>query len=160
MCIDFRKSLSIPRDWAFILRREGANMDGAEFAIALALSKGVRHMALIAHNSCAMSNTAHHRDAFVTVLCEKYNWKRPQAVEFFDNHARSHDIGNEIDFVLQEAQRLSSLFPGLTVVPILFRVEDDRLYLIYDWLIANAKDDAIMRKLTLRDTGGFRTIKS
>jgi sulfate permease, SulP family len=160
MCIDFRKSLSIPRDWAFILRREGANMDGAEFAIALALSKGVRHMALIAHNSCAMSNTALHRDAFVAVLCEKYNWKRPQAVEFFDNHARSHDIGNEIDFVLQEAHRLSSLFPGLMVVPILFRVEDDRLYLIYDWLIANAKDDAIMRKLTLRDTGGFRTIKS
>ncbi len=160
MCIDFRKSLSIPRDWAFILRREGANMDGAEFAIALALSKGVRHMALIAHNSCAMSNTADHRDAFVTVLSQKYNWNREQALDFFDNHARSHDIGNEIDFVLQEANRLSALFPGLMVVPILFRVEDDRLYLIYDWLIANAKDDSIMRKLKLRDTGGFRPISN
>ncbi len=160
MCIDFRKSLSIPRDWAFILRREGANMDGAEFAIALALSKGVRHMALIAHNSCAMSNTAQHRDAFVEVLGEKYGWNREQATEFFDNHARSHDIGNEIDFVLQEANRLAALFPGLIVVPILFRVEDDRLYLIYDWLVAHAKDDSIMRKLGLRDTGGFRTIKS
>ncbi len=160
MCIDFRKSLSIPRDWAFILRREGANMDGAEFAVALALSKGVRHMALIAHNSCAMSNTAHHRDAFVTVLSEKYDWKREQATEFFDNHARSHDIGNEIDFVLQEANRLSNMFPGLMVVPILLRVEDDRLYLIYDWLVTHAKDDLIMRKLSVRDTGEFRTITS
>jgi len=158
MCIDYRKSLTIPRDWAFTIRREGANMDGSEFAIALGASKGIKHMALIAHNHCAMSNTKEHRDKFVSVLSEKYEWDAKEATRFFDDHCRSHDIGNEVDFVLREARRLANLFPGLLVVPVLFRVEDDRLYLIYDWLIKYAPADPIMQKLALSNTGNFKEI--
>ncbi len=156
MCIDFRKSLSIPRDWAFIIRREGANMQDMEFGIALALSKGVRHMALIAHNHCAMANTAEHRDNFVEVLSKQYQWTKDEAGQYFDKHARTRDIGNEIDFVMDESRRIEELFPTLMVVPFLFRVEDDRLYLIHDWLIQYAADDPIMRRLDQRDTGEFR----
>ena len=158
MCIDNRKSLTIPRDWAYIIRREGANMDGAEFAIALGLSRNINYMALIAHNHCAMANTAQQRDNIVDVLSERYGWDRPKALSFFDSHARSREIGNEIDFVLQEAKRLATLFPGLVIVPILFRLEDDRLYLIYDWLVEHAPNDPIMMRLKLRDTGGFQPL--
>jgi len=147
MCIDFRKSLNTPKDWAFIIRREGANMEDAEFAIALAMSKGVRYMALIAHNDCAMANTAQHRDQFVSVLNEQAGWTVEEAAEFFDSHARSRDIGNEIDFVLQEVDRIQSLFSGLKVVPLLFRVDNSKLYLIYDWLAKHANDGRIKEKI-------------
>ena len=39
-------------------------------------------------------------------------------------------IGDEIDFVLSEVNRLRLCYPGLLVAPILYRVEDHLLYLI------------------------------
>ncbi len=155
MCIDFRNALSIPRDWAYIVRREGANMAGAVFAVALALSKGVRYMALIAHNNCAMANTSEHREQFIDVLTKGFSWESDRAVEFFDSHSLSREIGNELDFVVEEADRIEKLFPGLKVVPLLFRVEDSHLYLIYDWLVKNAPNYAKMSKFNSRDTGEF-----
>jgi SulP family sulfate permease len=155
MCIDFRKSLIIPKDWAYIIRREGANMEDSEFAIALAISKGVRHMALIAHNDCAMANTGPQRENFVAVLNSVAGWDKKKAQQFFDDHSRSREIGNEIDFVLREAERLEEMFAGVMVVPMLFRVDDDKLYLIYDWLAKYAPSEPIMQRLNLRNTGGF-----
>lgn len=150
MCIDYRKALSVPKDFAYILRREGANMNGAEYAIALALSKGIKYMALIAHNDCAMSNTGDLRETFIDNLADNYKWSKSKATTFFDDHIRSKDIGNEVDFVLEEALRLSKVFPGLKVIPMLFRVEDNRLYLILDWLWANAADDPITQSHSRR----------
>lgn len=147
MCVDYRKTLSTPKDWAFTIRREGANMAGCEFAIALAASRGVEYMALIAHNDCAMSNTKETRTAFITTLCEKQKWTETEAAEFFDNHVRSAEIGNEMDFVLAEAERLSALFPGLMIVPMLYRMDDDRLYLIFDWLLQKTPDDPQTKEL-------------
>ena len=40
------------------------------------------------------------------------------------------EIGNEIDFVLSEVKRLRSDYPGVQVAPMLYRVEDNLLYLI------------------------------
>jgi len=36
--------------------------------------------------------------------------------------------GNEIDFVLSEAQRLRMRYPKIQVTPLLYRVEDNLLY--------------------------------
>jgi len=33
-----------------------------------------------------------------------------------------------VEFVMDEAARLRELYPRITVVPLLYRVEDDRLY--------------------------------
>jgi carbonic anhydrase len=158
MCIDFRKQLSVPKDWAYIIRREGANMDGSEFAIALGLSKGIRYMALIAHNDCAMANTAEHQDGFVKALVGKYGWSQKKALDFFIEHARSKDIGNEVDFVLEEAARIEKLFPGITVVPLLMRVENDKLYLIYDWLADHDSELLGKKREAIVDTGHFTPI--
>jgi hypothetical protein len=47
------------------------------------------------------------------------------------------------------------MFAGVMVVPMLFRVDDDKLYLIYDWLAKYAPSEPIMQRLNLRNTGGF-----
>ena len=38
------------------------------------------------------------------------------------------EVGNEIDFVLSEAKRLRLRYPRCLVAPLLYRVEDNRLY--------------------------------
>lgn len=40
------------------------------------------------------------------------------------------EIGNEVDFVLSEAKRLRLRYPKIIVAPLLYKVEDNRLYLI------------------------------
>ena len=40
------------------------------------------------------------------------------------------EIGNELDFVLSEARRIRSRYAGITVVPMLYRLDDNRLYLL------------------------------
>jgi carbonic anhydrase len=42
------------------------------------------------------------------------------------------EIGNEIDFVSSEAQRLQLRYPKITIAPMLYRIEDNRLYLIQE----------------------------
>lgn len=134
MCIDYRKSLSLPQNCAYVIRREGANMAGSEFSLALALSAGIEYMALITHNHCVMSNPHDKREAFVTGLADKHGWAQSQAQEFFDQHAASREISDAIDFSLKEARRLERLFRGLKIVPMMFMLEDNMLYLVKDWL--------------------------
>ena len=112
-------------------------------------------MALIAQKDCAMANTGPQRENFVAVLNSVAGWDKKKAQQFFDDHSRSREIGNEIDFVLREAERLEEMFAGVMVVPMLFRVDDDKLYLIYDWLAKYAPSEPIMQRLNLRNTGGF-----
>ncbi len=56
MCMDSRKSLRIPNDFAFVLRTAGANMRDNEFRISYAIAVGgVRTIVLIAHTDCGMA---------------------------------------------------------------------------------------------------------
>ena len=40
------------------------------------------------------------------------------------------EIGNEVDFVLSEAKRLRLRYPKIQVAPLMYRIEDNQLYLI------------------------------
>ncbi len=144
MCIDYARSLHLPRDFAYVIRREGANMQGAEFALAVAMLNGISHMALIAHGSCAMSTTSGLRKRFIQTLMENHGWHVAQATKMFDDHMRSKEIDNEIDFVLEETDRLGRVFRGLIVVPLFYRSDNDRLYLIRDWM-RQRKQKAVTR---------------
>jgi carbonic anhydrase len=46
------------------------------------------------------------------------------------NFAPLFEIGNEIDFVLSEAVRLRHKYPKILIAPMLYRVEDNLLYLL------------------------------
>lgn len=57
MCMDHRKHLTMPNNFAYIIRSGGANLRYSEFKVSYAISVGnVRHIALIGHNNCGMVN--------------------------------------------------------------------------------------------------------
>ena len=57
MCMDNRKHLHMPDNFAFIIRSGGANLRYSEFKVSYAIAVGqVSHIALIGHNNCGMVN--------------------------------------------------------------------------------------------------------
>ena len=131
MCMDNRKHLNIPDNFAFIIRTGGANLRYSEFKVSYAISVGdVRHIALIGHNNCGMVNLVARKEQFINGLVNKAGWNREWAEEHFMHFAPMFEIGNEIDFVTSEAKRLRLRYPKITVIPMLYKVEDNRLYLI------------------------------
>ncbi len=131
MCMDNRKHLNIPDNFAYIIRAGGANLRYSEFKVSYAISVGdVGHIALIGHNNCGMVNLIARKDQFIDGLVEKAGWNREWAEEHFMHFAPMFEIGNEIDFVISEAKRLRMRYPKITIAPMLYKVEDTRLYLI------------------------------
>ena len=131
MCMDNRKHLHIPDNFAFIIRSGGANLRASEFKVSYAIAVGkVRHIALIAHNHCGMVNLIARKKEFINGLVEWAGWSKEAAQEHFMNLALMHEIGNEIDFIVSEAHRLRKRYPRIKVAPLYYRVEDNRLYCI------------------------------
>ncbi len=129
MCMDHRKRLRIPDNFAYILRSGGGNLRPSEFKVSFAIAVGgVRALALLAHSGCGMVSLASRRREFVDGLVEGAGWDREQAEQHFLQFAPLFEIGNEIDFVLAEARRLRLRYPKITVAPLMYQLEDGRLY--------------------------------
>src|SRR5213596_899518 len=63
MCMDNRKHLHIPDNFAFILRSGGANLRYSEFKVSYAIAVGgVGAIALIGHTQCGMVNLVARRE--------------------------------------------------------------------------------------------------
>ena len=133
MCMDNRKHLNIPDNFAYIIRAGGANLRYSEFKVSYAIAVGgISYIALIGHDQCGMVNLMARKYLFIQGLVERGGWNRAQAEEHFMSFAPMFEIGNEIDFVLSEAKRLYVKYPKVPVVPMLYKVEDNRLYLLRD----------------------------
>lgn len=131
MCMDNRKYMRIPDNFAFIIRSGGANLRYSEFKISFAIATGgVRSIALIGHTNCGMVNLMSKKDMFVHGLVEFAGWNEESAEEHFWHYAPMFEIGNEIDFVRSEAKRLRLRYPKIQIAPLLYRVEDNLLYQI------------------------------
>ena len=129
MCMDNRKHLHIPDNFAYIIRAGGANLRYSEFKVSYAIAVGgVRSIALIGHNQCGMVNLVARRESFIKGLVENAGWEQDLAEQHFMNYAPMFEIGNEIDFVLSEAKRLRTRYPKVQVAPLLYKVEDNLLY--------------------------------
>lgn len=132
MCMDNRKRLRIPENFAFILRSGGGNMRPSEFKVSFAVAVGgVRAIAIIVHNHCGMVGISSRREQFVNGLVDA-GWEREVAEQHFDSYAPLFEIGNEIDFVLAEAKRLRARYPKVLVAPLFYNVEDNRLYFLQE----------------------------
>ena len=130
MCMDNRKHLNIPDNFAFIIRAGGANLRYSEFKVSYAISVGgIRHIALIGHNNCGMVNLVSRKDNFIKGLVE-VGWNKETAIDHFNHFAPMFEIGNEIDFVITEANRLRLRYPKVIIAPMLYKIEDNLLYLI------------------------------
>jgi carbonic anhydrase len=131
MCMDNRKHLHMPDNFAFIIRSGGGNLRYSEFKVSYAIAVGqVGHIALIAHNHCGMLNLISRKKEFIDGLVRRAGWRKEAAEEHFMNLAPMHEIGNEIDFVISETDRLSKRYPRIKVAPLYYRVEENRLYCI------------------------------
>jgi carbonic anhydrase len=132
MCMDNRKHLRIPDNFAFIIRSGGANLRYSEFKVSYAIAVGgVRAIALIGHTNCAMVNLVERKQQFISGLVEA-GWQRDLAEEHFFHFAPMFEIGNEVDFVLSEVKRLRLRYPNVIIAPLLYKVEDNNLYLIHE----------------------------
>lgn len=132
MCMDHREHLTIPGNFAYILRAGGANLRPSEFKVSYAIAVGgVRHIALIGHSQCGMVNLMARERSFVQGLVEA-GWEPEAAESHFHHFSPIFEIGSEIDFVCAEANRLRLRYPKVAVAPMLFKVEDNRLYLIHE----------------------------
>jgi carbonic anhydrase len=127
-CIDNRIRLRLPDNFAFVLRDAGANLKPEDFAPAFVVGyAGVRHMALIAHTQCGMSGLAGRETAVVDGL-ETAGWSREDAAKHFSESVGECEIGDPAAFVFDEARRFRERHTGLTVEPLLYKIEDHRLY--------------------------------
>jgi carbonic anhydrase len=133
MCMDNRKHLRIPDNFAYIIRTGGANLRYSEFKVSYAIAVGgVKSIALIGHTQCGMVNLQARRELFIQGLVDHAGWPRDLAEEHFASFAPLFEIGNEVDFVLSETRRLRQRYPKIQVAPLLYRVEDNRLYLLHE----------------------------
>jgi len=131
MCMDNRKHLHIPDNFAFILRAGGANLRPSEFKVSYAIAVGgVRHIAIIGHNNCGMVNLMSRSHLFIDGLVKNAGWDRQTAEDHFFHFAPLFEIGSELDFTRSEAKRLRLRYPGVMVAPFLYKVEDNRLYFL------------------------------
>jgi len=131
MCMDNRKHLRIPDNFSFIIRAGGGNLRYSEFKVSYAIAiGGVRAIALIGHTNCGMVHLETRKEQFVHGLVENAGWKTSAAEEHFARFSPMFEIGNEIDFMMGEAIRLRERYPKILVAPLLYRVEDNLLYLI------------------------------
>ncbi len=131
MCMDNRKRLRLPDNFAYIIRSGGANLRYSEFKVSYAIAiGGVKGIALIGHNQCGMVNLISKRSQIVSGLEENAGWEKEMGEEHFQHFAPMFEIGNEIDFTLSEAKRLRMRYPKIQVAPLMYRVEDNLLYFI------------------------------
>lgn len=131
MCMDNRKALNVPENFAYILRAGGANMRPSGFKISYAIAVGgVRYIAIAGHNQCGMVNIMERKQQFIDGLVEGAGWDKHKAENHFLNLVPMFEIGNEIDFVLSEVHRLRAEYPKITIAPMLYRIENNHLYFI------------------------------
>lgn len=128
MCMDSRKHLHMPDNFAFIIRSGGANLRYSEFKVSYAIAVGqVGHIALIGHNNCGMVNLVSRKEDFIQGLVKRAGWSKAAAEEHFMNLALMHEVGNEVDFILSETSRLRKRYPKIKVAPLYYKVEDNQL---------------------------------
>jgi carbonic anhydrase len=133
MCMDNRKHLHMPDNFAFIIRTGGANLRYSEFKVSYAISVGgVRAIALIGHTQCGMVNLIARKEQFVQGLVDAAGWEREAAEDHFFHFAPMFEIGSEVDFILSEVKRLRRRYPKILVAPLMYKVEDNRLYFIQE----------------------------
>jgi carbonic anhydrase len=131
MCMDNRKHMRMPDNFSYIIRTAGANLRFSEFTVSFAIAiGGIRHIALIGHTNCGMVGLHNRKEQFIRGMVESADWSQDQAENNFNQFAPLFEIGNEIDFITSETKRLRMRYPHITVAPMLYRVEDNRIYLI------------------------------
>lgn len=130
MCMDNRKQLKIPNKFAYILRTAGARITGNEFKLSFVIGFGdIKHVALIAHTNCGMVNLTGKKEKIIEGLTKNAGWTKEAAENHFNSFAPFFEIENEVNFIVSESKRLKEKYPNIVFVPMIYKIEDNNLYL-------------------------------
>ncbi len=130
-CMDHRVELKLPDKFAFVIRTGGANIQYSTFHISYALAVGnIRHIALIGHTDCGMMNLEERKQKFIDGLSQNAAWNKEEAGIHFEREAPEFEIGDSIRFTLKQKEQLENRYPGVQIAPVIYKVEDNQLYLI------------------------------
>jgi carbonic anhydrase len=127
-CIEFRYALPVPRMYAYVIRRASGRIIGSEFSVAYTMSKGVKHLVMIGHNDCGMSQLEANRAGVLQTLIDQ-GWSPEASEAYVAKNAERHAIVNELDALKGEYIRVRRLFPKLTIAPLFVCLYDSKLYL-------------------------------
>ena len=131
MCMDSRQSLNVPNNFTYVLRTGCANMRGLEFSISFAIAVyGIKYIIVLGHTNCKMINLISKKDDFINGLVDRGGWEKYLAEEHFYQSEPIYEIKNEIEFVIKETRRLRRKYRKVSVVPMLYRVKTNHIYLI------------------------------
>jgi carbonic anhydrase len=131
MCMDSRKKLQVPKNFAFVIRTGGANMREMEFKVSYLISLlDLKYIALIGHNDCRMVNLIDRKEDYIKGMVKNAGWNVEKASAHFEQFAPLYNIEDEAAFILREQDRLVKLFPKLIVVPMIYNVQDSALSII------------------------------
>ncbi|WP_372773088.1 carbonic anhydrase [Mangrovibacterium sp.] len=128
MCVDNRKNLWIPENFAFVMRSGGANLFFHEFQVSYSIGVGgVRCIALIGHNHCGMVKLEDRKADFISGMVRNAGWKEENAKSHFENLSPFFEVGDAIEFLLCEVDRLRKRYPKVKVAPLFFNEETGKL---------------------------------
>lgn len=127
-CMEFRYSLPVPANYAYVIRTPGGRLLGSEFAVGYVLHKGVSCILLIAHNDCGMAHLPEHergiKDAFVN-----QGWSKEEAGNFVDAEIAKRTVKDELEVLETEYHRLKRLFKRVHIAPLFLTLHDKRVHL-------------------------------
>jgi carbonic anhydrase len=132
-CIEFRFMPRVPSMYAYLIRRASGRLIGSEFAVLYTLSRGVKHVVLIGHDDCGMTQVSKHKPAMIDTLVEQ-GWERERADEYVTMHAGRYAIQDEVDSLKAEFFRLSRLFKKIELAPLFVSLASQKLY-IPNWYL-------------------------
>jgi len=127
MCMDNRKALHVPDNFACVIRTAGGNMKHSDFILSYAVAVGkVKAIAIIGHDDCGMCGLHNRKENYIKGLV-KAGWEKETAEQHFDSFSPIYEIGDELDFVLSEVKRIRTRYPNLTVAPLFYNMEEGDL---------------------------------
>ena len=130
-CMDHRIELRIPKNFACVLRVAGSDLRRVEFDVSYEVAvRGVRAIALVAHENCGMEDLGSQREKFVDGLVTNGGWQQREAEEQFDRSAPGMGTTDTIGFVRSQARRLMERYPKVLVAPLFYSVGESVLYQI------------------------------
>ena len=127
MCMDNRKIMRMPDNFAYVLRAGGANFRRAEFKLSFAIAVGGARDRTDRHDQCGMVGLHHRRVAFVDGLIAHAGWSREEAELHFEQWAPFFEIGDAAAFVASEAERLQRRYPKIPVAALMYQMSDGRI---------------------------------
>jgi carbonic anhydrase len=138
-CMEFRYSLPVPANYAYVIRTPGGRLVGSELALGYVLYKGVSNILLIAHSDCGMAHL-HEHSAGITQALISQGWETEKAREYVKVEIERQGVKDELDALEQEYHRLKKLFNSVHIAPLFLTLSDKRVYIPmwYKQLIAQA----------------------